>query len=189
MNKLITFIKTNKLVYIIYNRLGSLFLKFVGLFVNIDSKLVLFNSFGGKKFDDSPKVIYDYMKSNPKYADFKLVWALDEPKIVDGLGVDFVKNNTFSFFIMALKAKYWITNSSLERGLKFKKKDTLYINTWHGSSIKKLDEKNDRMAFRVTPIDIFYVQSEIDVENFSTNWNLPKDRIVKCCWMKKLANI
>ena len=40
------------------------------------------------------------------------------------------------YFIVALKAKYWITNVNIEAGLKFKKKDTVYLNTWHGTPIK-----------------------------------------------------
>ena len=62
MNKIKTILKQNRFVYLIYNYVFSFILNVIGLFVKTDEKLVLFNSFGGKRFDDSPKAIYDYMK-------------------------------------------------------------------------------------------------------------------------------
>lgn len=171
-------LKNNKIIYLFYNYIFSFFFNFIGLFFKIDNKLVLFNSFGGKKFDDNPKAIYLYMKNDDKYKDYKLVWALNNPNIVDGLNIDYVKNNSIKFFITALKAKYWITNSSIERGLKFKKKDTICINTWHGSVIKKIDIEKERLVFRTSMDDYLYAQSQIDVNYFSKKWNFPKERIV-----------
>ncbi len=138
MNRLKTLLKQNRVLYLIYNYFFSFILNFIGLFVKTNNKLILFNSFGGRKYDDSPKAIYEYMKNNRKYKDYKMVWALDSYKTVEGLNIDYVKNNSLKFFITALKAKYWITNTSIERGLKFKKRNTIYVNTWHGSVIKKI---------------------------------------------------
>ena len=180
MKKISNLLKTNRIIYYIYNFLFSFLLRVIGLFIKIDDKLVLFNSFGGKKFDDSPKAIYEYMKSNKKYSDYKLIWALNDPHVVDGLDVMVVKNNSFKFFLTALKAGYWITNSSMERGLKFKKKKTFYINTWHGSVIKKIDVKKERLSFRVSESDCLYAQSHIDVDYFSEKWSYPKEKIALC---------
>lgn len=177
MNKIKTLLKNNNLFYLIFNYFGSFFLRFIGLFCRTDTKLILFNSFGGAKFDDSPKAIYNYMISSGKYDNYHLVWAIDNPTLLDK-NIKYVKNNSIKFFIIALKAKCWITNSSMERGLKFKKKNTIYINTWHGSVIKKIDMSKDRMAFRVTQPDYLYAQSQIDIDYFSEKWNLPKKKIV-----------
>ena len=178
MNKIKVLLKQNRFLYLIYHYLLSFFLKFIGLFIKIDNNLIIFNSFGGKRYDDSPKAIYLYMKSNPKYKNYKLIWSLDDPSIVDN-SVLCVKNNTMKFFITALKAKYWITNSSLERGLKFKKKKTIYINTWHGTALKKLgndlDAKN--MKFITSKADIYYAQSKYDVDIFNKSFNWEKDKI------------
>lgn len=177
MNKVVTILKTNKIVYNIYHYIFSSLLKLIGIFIKTDNKLILFNSFGGKKYDDSPKAIYEYMKSNKKYKDYKLIWALNNPTLVEGLNITSVKNNSIKFFITALKAKYWITNSSMERGLKFKKKKTIYINTWHGSVIKKIND-DDRMSFKVTEPDYYYAQSHIDINYFSERWKYPKKQIL-----------
>lgn len=47
--RVIDFIKYNPAVFKAYNFLGSLLLRFFGLFIPIDNKKILFVSFGGKK--------------------------------------------------------------------------------------------------------------------------------------------
>lgn len=177
MKKIVNILKTNKIIYLFYNKLFSFILQFIGIFIKTDDNLILFNAFGGKKYDDSPKAIYEYMKKNDKYKNYKLIWALNNKDEVD-VNIKCVKNNSIKFFLIALKAKYWITNSSMERGLKFKKKNTIYINTWHGSVIKKIDMKKDRLVFKVSKPDYLFAQSRLDIEYFSEKWNYPKEKIV-----------
>ena len=177
MNEIKRLLKQNKFIYYLYNYLFSIILKFIGLFIRMDDTLILFNSFGGAKYDDSPRAIYEYMVNNSTYKEFSMVWAIDNPNLLPK-NVKYVKNNTIKFFFTALKAKYWITNSSMERGLKFKKKSTIYINTWHGSIIKKIDIKNDRLVFRVSMPDYVYTQSQMDIDYFSEKWNYPKSIFV-----------
>ncbi len=180
MNRLKTLLKQNRVLYLIYNYFFSFILNFIGLFVKTNNKLILFNSFGGRKYDDSPKAIYEYMKNNRKYKDYKMVWALDSYKTVEGLNIDYVKNNSLKFFITALKAKYWITNTSIERGLKFKKRNTIYVNTWHGSVIKKIGNEfsKEKRNFRVSEYDYFFTQSHIDIDYFSKVGYVKKDKMV-----------
>ena len=69
-----------------------------------------------------------------------------------------------------MKAKIWITNSSIERGLCFKKKDTIYINTWHGTAIKYLGndigEQNKSFKGEDSKVDIFFSQGSYDEKSF-----------------------
>lgn len=174
MNKIKIFLKTNHKAYLVYNFTVSALLKLLSLFIKTNNRYILFNSFGGAKYNDNPKAIYEYIISNDKYKSYTLIWAFD--KLPDNAPNDikWVKNNSFKFFKTALRAKYWITNSGMERGLKFKKKKTIYINTHHGSVIKKIDISNDRMAFRVSQPNYVYAQSKIDVDYFTEKWKLPK---------------
>ena len=65
-----------------------------------------------------------------------------------------------------MKAKYWITNSSITRGLNFKKKQTKYIIFQHGTlGIKKLgsDIATNNKSFRIKKeekIDMFIIQGK-----------------------------
>ena len=195
MKKIKTLLKNYSIFYFIYNRTFSFLLKIIGFFCRTNEKLILFNSYGGAKFGDSPKCIYDYMISSNKYKDYILVWALDNPKLVGDKNVNVVKNNTPKFFITALKAKYWITNSSMERGLKFKKKQTIYINTWHGTALKKMGKdintSNPVAKFKTTPADILYVQGQYDINFFVSAYNFDKNtmRLVGLPRNDELCNV
>lgn len=180
MNRFKEILKNNKTIYYIYNTFVSLLVKFMGLFIKVDDKIVLFNSFGGKKYDDSPRVIYEYMISQKKYDNYKFYWVLDNPQSVTIPKCEIIKNNSIKFFIVALKSKYWITNSGVERGLKFKKKKTILINTWHGTAIKHIgiDENNLKIRFNTSKPDVLFAQSKYDVDIFSHVFEVPKDNIV-----------
>lgn len=168
MNKIKYIIKYSPLIYNLYFYVFSGLIRLLGVFVKTDNNLILFNSFGGRKYDDSPRAIFESMLADERFNNYTLVWALNEPeKFTLPERAVVVKDYTLQFFINALKAKVWITNSSMEHGLCFKKKSTIYINTWHGSAIKYLgkDVKEEGKSFKgksTSKEDAFYTQSEFD---------------------------
>lgn len=180
MNRIKMLLKGNKFFYNLYSALFGFILNICNIFIKVDNRIILFNCFGGKKFDDSPKAIYEYMLKNKKYDKYKIYWAFDDiNKYTLPRGIK-IKNNSINFFYIALKARYWITNSSMERGLKFKNKETFYINTWHGTSIKKLinDQENLKFCFKVSKADVYFAQSRYDVDTFSSAFGVDKKKIV-----------
>ena len=60
-NKIVNIVKYSKVIYFLYFYIGSFLLRLARLFVNTDEKLIVFVSFGGRKFDDSPRCIYEKM--------------------------------------------------------------------------------------------------------------------------------
>lgn len=185
MRKLAYILKTSKIFYIFYFYIVSGLLRLWGIFIKTDEKLILFNSYGGKKIDDSPKVIFDVMRLDKRFTEYRLIWALQEPeKWRKNQNIEIVKCDTLSYFYYALKAKVWITNSSMERGLNFKKKNTICFNTWHGTPIKKMgiDIREDNQSFRGkanVKADIMLAQSQYDIDIFSHAFELPQERF--CC--------
>ena len=179
MNKLKKIIKNNKLFYKIYSSFFRIILNCCKLFIKVNDRIILFNCFGGKKYDDSPRAIYEYMLKNKKYDDYKIYWAFDDVNKYSIPRGFKVKNNSIKYFFIALKAKYWITNSSIERGIKFKNKKTIYINTWHGTPIKKIekDQKNKKFYFNVSEPDIYFAQSKYDIKIFSKAFEIDKNKI------------
>lgn len=131
-------VKYVKWIYLLYFYLGTFALKVLKAFVKSDDKLILFISYGGRKFDDSPKAIYDKMITDERFNDYRLVWAFNNPEVYELNRGEKIKCDTFSYFKTALKARVWISNSTVERGLEFKGKNTFYFNTWHGTPIKKM---------------------------------------------------
>lgn len=179
MNKLSYLLKTSRFLYAVYFYLMSGLIRFLGLFVRIDDKLILFNCYGGKKYDDSPKAIYEEMLRDERFAGYKFCWALQSPSSYSIPGPALVvRSDSFKYFLMTQKARVWVTNSSIERGLDIKKKKTFCLNTWHGTAIKVMgsDIKSDNKSFKskvLVRADVMCAQGQYDVDTFSRCFCLP----------------
>lgn len=175
--KLKNILKQNTCIYRIYTIIFNFIFGVLRIFIKVQDDIILINSFGGKKYDDSPRVIFEYMKTQEKYKKYKIYWAFSNPDEFEIEGAEKIKTDTLKYFITALKAKYWITNSAIERGLKFKNKKTIYINTWHGSAFKKIgtDISEKSFKFKTSKCNIMYAQNELDVEVYSKAFEIPKE--------------
>lgn len=137
---------------------GSAVLKFIGLFVKVDEKMILFVSFSGKQYNDSPRAIYEYMRNTKDGEGYHYVWAFEHPEDFPQLTCDKVKIDTPKYFITTLKAKYWVASVNIERGLKYKKKSQIYMNTWHGPAINLMGNAVEgRNDFNWDHIDYFCI--------------------------------
>lgn len=164
-------IKHYAIIQYCYKNSMSLLFRFLGLFIKTDDKLVLLNSFGGRKFNDSPKVLFESMVKDPRFKDFKYVWAFEDPSKFQISNAACIKIDTLNYFVIALKAKIWISSVNIERGLHFKKKKTFYINTWHGAGTKKIGNAcAGRKDYDFSCVDIMLVQSEFEREIFERDF-------------------
>ncbi len=182
--RIVDLLKYNRVVYITYYYVVSFFINIMNLFIKTDDKLIIFNSFAGRKYDDSPKVVFELMRKDPRFKEYKLVWAFHEPEKFNIEGAEKIKTDCFKYFLTILKARVWITNSSFERGLHIKGKNTLYVNTWHGSPIKKMgsDLATYNQSFRPKGkniIDVFNAQSVHDIDIYSKCFGIPRERFIK----------
>lgn len=181
--RVMDFIKNNPFVFYLYNRLGSLLIKFFGLFIPIKQKKILFVSFGGKKYDDSPQSIYEKMASMPEFNDYQFIWAFIDIKKEIPYSAKKVKIDSFAYFYHALSSKFWIINVSAERGLRFKKRETICINTWHGTPIKRIygeerlaqKSKNKRQP---EDFNLVCAQSSYDQKIFSRIFHMSEKDII-----------
>ena len=127
---LINAVKGNTTIYTIYYYTMSMVIRIIKAIVKPDDKLALFVSYGGRYFNDSPKSLYEAMQIDSRFEGYRLVWAFRNPSQHHEVR-DKVKIDSLSYFITALKARLWITNVHIERGLDFKGKNTYYFNTTH----------------------------------------------------------
>lgn len=181
-------VKYNRRLFKLYRKYGGFALKQLKKMVRPDDKLILFVSFGGRKYDDSPRCIYEAMIEDHQFDGFQLVWAFINPERhkLKGRG-EKVKIDTLAFFKTALKARVWVNNSNVSRGLPFKGKHTFDFDTWHGSAIKKIGFDIETQTFgnstktkpskKLSSHDVFCAQSPFDVEVFSQALNIPDDII------------
>ena len=137
-SRIINFIKYHSWIRRVYYTVGSKFFQIYGKIVKLQSKRILFSSFGGRKFDDSPRAIYENLKNDPDFSDWEFVWAFVNPFAFSELDCKKVLIDTLSYFQYALSSRVWITNTSIERGMRFKKDSTICINTWHGTPLKRM---------------------------------------------------
>lgn len=149
-----------------------------GKLIRTDETLVLIVSYMGKGFNDSPRVIFDYMKDNNEYDKYHCIWAFENPnKFAD---VEAVTIDTLKYFQTALKAKYWITNTNIERGLKFKKTDQVYLNTWHGIALKHIgNDCPGRKDYNFNTVDYLVVSGDYDERIWESAFNADEKTYLK----------
>ena len=160
-------LKHNLLIQFFYKKVISFIIRFFGLFQKTDDKLILFNSFGGRKYNDSPKVLFEHMREDPFFRNYRLVWAFEKPEDFKIDGAEVIKIDTIKYIVTALQAKVWISSVNIERGLHYKKKDTIYVNTWHGAGTKLIGNAcSGRKDYVFKNVDIMLIQSDFEKEIF-----------------------
>lgn len=184
MAKLKYLIKYNKVLRSIYQMIGSTLIRALSKFIKVQDNYILFVVYGGQRYDDSPKEIYEYMKQDKRFQNFHFHWAFIHPEKIEEVMDDKIKIDTFSYYKTALKCKYWITNSSAERGLKFKPKETIDIFFTHGmTGIKKIGlDMNDNTSFKMTNkgkmCDYIVIEGKKEEEILKKAWNLKEEKIL-----------
>lgn len=177
--RLIYILKHNLIIQKIYRVIMSFVFRGWGALLPIDESLVIFVSFMGMGFNDSPKAIYDYLKAHPEYKQYRCVWAFEHPEKFPDL--ETVKIDTPAYFKTALKAKFWITNTNIERGLRFKKKNQVYLNTWHGIALKYIgNDVKGRNDFNFDTVDHLVVSGDYDEQVWKSAFNAKESTYLRC---------
>lgn len=170
-DKLIDMVKGSEIVYSLYFYVFSFFLKILKRIVRPDDRLILFVSYGGRYFNDSPRCLYEAMLKDERFAGYKFVWAFRNPRSFPEVK-DRIKIDSFAYFVTALKARCWVTNVHIERGLDFKGKNTFYFNTTHTMLPKltgNLINKENTFFCKAEPkCDCYSVQCEFEKETFGS---------------------
>ena len=180
---LVSQVKHTKFFYNAYFYLGSSFIRLLKLFVKPNDHLIVFSSFSGKSYDDSPRAIYEGMIKDHRFDDYELVWDFRDPQKYNIERGSKIKTDTLNYYITVLKARLWITNVSMYRGLDFTGINSYVFNTWHGSAIKKIgiDVKGgDGFVSKAKQKrgDVILAQGQYDVERFSHVYEMPRQSVL-----------
>ncbi|MEK4947769.1 CDP-glycerol glycerophosphotransferase family protein [Carnobacterium sp. FSL W8-0810] len=107
-------------------------------FLPVKQDVIIFESQYGGKFDDNPKAIYNYMKQTNS-EQYKLFWSINyrNRHIVGDENVKVLYRFSIRWLYYMARSKYWIINARLPKWLP-KRKGTNYVQTWHGTPLKKL---------------------------------------------------
>lgn len=109
--------------------------KLIGVFHN--DKIIYFESFHGTQYSDNPRAVFEWMSD--KYPDHTLVWGVSKgsEKPFRDEKVSYVLRFSFKWFLIMPRAGAWVINTRTPLWLA-KNKKTTYIQTWHGTPLKKI---------------------------------------------------
>ena len=171
-------LKHNVVVQTMYRIVMGTAFKIIGLFIPTDDKLVLMNGHGFR-YNDSPRAMYEKMVELGMLDEYRVIWALREPDKWEIEGAEKVELDTLKYFFTALKAKYWISCVNIERGLHFKKKKTVYLNTWHGASLNFVGNAvSKRKDFHYEHVNYFCINGEYERDFVIRDFNLRPESLL-----------
>lgn len=163
-------IMNNRIISVIFSSFVQLLFRIIQIFVKIDRKMILINSFSGRKFDDSPKIIFEELKKDPDFKEYKFIWGFKEKR--KEFPTEQVEIGTVKYLLVLAKAKYWISNSSIEQLIPLSSSKHVYINTWHGVPLKFLGKdqtKDSTLAinwYNKVKFDLLLSSGEYDNDIF-----------------------
>lgn len=97
---------------------------------------VIFESFFGKSYSDSPKYIFEYL--NEKYpGKYNYMWVNAGKKLKLPYPSGQMKRFSFKYFYYMARAKYIVFNGRQPQYF-IKRKGNVFLETWHGTPLKKL---------------------------------------------------
>ena len=123
----------------------------------VNSKMIIFESFVGKKYACNPRALYEAVLRDPAFDDFELVWAFRDPKAYldtpDLSRATLVRYGSQVYYACHAEAKYWVSNSVVFPHMKLRE-GQVYVQTWHGTPLKRLGcdiEPNPKSGVKFDP--------------------------------------
>ena len=132
--------------------------------MSVRKDFYLFESFLGKTYGDSPRYIYEYMRKRDDERQIdsrKYIWIIDNKAAeIPGKHIQ-VKPKSLKYFYYVARAGVWVNNMRQPSWYE-KRNDVRFLETWHGTPLKKLvfdmdDVHSASPKYKMT----FYKQSRI----------------------------
>lgn len=128
--------KIKKLIIEIYKKLTYV--------IPTSKKIILFQSSNGRNYSGNPRYIYEEMVRQGLDKEYTLVWLLFDTTIEIPGRCKKIRNNYIPYFWYLMRAGAWVFDS--RQPMYMRKKDScIYIQTWHGTPLKKLALDMDKM--------------------------------------------
>lgn len=147
-----------KLIRILY--------RIVYRFIPCQDKTILFISFHGRGYSDNPMALHQYISSNRQYQDYRCVFAIKnhKQKQLKIPNAKIIEYFSISYFFYLARSKYWIANCKLPKYV-LKKDSQIYLQTWHGTPLKKLAHDIE------VPEGTTFYRSEMSVEEMRSTYD------------------
>ncbi|MFD1363689.1 CDP-glycerol glycerophosphotransferase family protein [Lentibacillus salinarum] len=112
--------------------------------IPVRKNLIMFESFLGKQYSDSPRAIYEYLLEY--YPNYKMYWSADRRhlSIFENKDVKYIRRFSIKWLFLMARSEYWVSNSRLPLWIP-KPSHTSYLQTWHGTPLKRLAADMDEV--------------------------------------------
>jgi len=121
----------------------------------LQKNLIVFESFFGKNYSGQPKYLYEYLLEHNPSCTFVWVYQKD-PQNIPGNPI-IVKRGSREYFHYLATAQYWVNNIIFP--IHKKRSETIYVQTWHGTPLKRLGYDIEVDGPEVNVRENFYKES------------------------------
>lgn len=105
-------------------------------YLPISNKVVFISNYG-KQYSCNPRAIYEVMVKDRFFDKYKLIWYLKKGGISDGRAI--IVRSRLTLLYHLATSRVWIDNCRKDTLLCPPKKHTVYLQTWHGTPLKKIE--------------------------------------------------
>ena len=154
-----------KIIHMIYHAVYRL--------IPVDDHLAIFISFHGRGYSDNPRAIYEQMRKDPAFEGYRFIWFIKHHKKKDIQieGAKVVEYFSVPYFFYMSRAKFWVINCKMPTYI-CKKPNQVYLQTWHGTPLKKLahdiDVSEDTTFYRsAVTFEQMTHSYDVDVERYN----------------------
>lgn len=157
--------------------------------LTVKENWIFFEAYNGKEYAGSCKYIYEYMQKH--YGkEYKYIWSVNGKAQIEIPGKSvIVKRGSYQYFYYMARAKYHIYNMGQPEYFK-KKPEMVFLQTWHGTPLKKLVFDLEDVVFRSPSYkmevyqktkdwDYFISDNEYATEIFQRALLIPKEKIIE----------
>jgi CDP-glycerol glycerophosphotransferase len=104
----------------------------------LNEKMIFFESFFGKAYSGNPKYIYEAMLEMGMDKEYTFVWAYsgEDKDIIPGNPIIVDRFEPGDYYKYLALSKYWVNNIIFP--IHTKRPGNVYLQTWHGTPLKKL---------------------------------------------------
>lgn len=147
--------------------------KMVYRHIPVDDKIMIFISFHGRGYSDNPRAIYEKILQDPRFEGYRFIWFIKnhKKKQLQIPKAEIKEYFSIPYFYYMSKAKYWIINCKMPLYI-FKKTSQIYLQTWHGTPLKRLahdiDVSEDTTFYRSgISYDAMCQSYDVDVKRYN----------------------
>jgi len=135
------------------------FYKLLTKILPVNKKIILFESNLGRNYTGNPKAIYEEMIRRGLDKKYRCYFILEDMQTEIPGAAKKIKRNRFRYFFYFAIAGIWVSDSRFPMYI-IKRKGCTYIQTWHGTPLKKL----------ALDLDAVYMAGENDILEYKKNF-------------------